>query len=182
MRILCTGLSGFIGSALYQRLVNSNHEIAAITRHQKFKDCINFQSDLQTIKAIEKDIISFEPDILIHLAWEGIPNFTYSNCLKNINASTQLFELVTNNTPCRKIISTGSCFEYGKRHGSCKEDEILNINSLFSWSKNTLTNYLKYLYINNSMEYFWFSVFYAYGPKQRSGSLIPSIINSVQKK
>lgn len=181
MRILCTGLSGFIGSALYSRLVNSNHEIAVITRQQNFNDCINFQSDLQSIKEIEKEIISFEPDILMHLAWEGIPDFTYSNCMKNVNASTQLFDLIANKTQCKKIISTGSCFEYGKQHGSCIENEILNINSLFSWSKNTLSNYLKYLHINNSIDYFWFRVFYAYGPKQRSGSLIPSIISSVQE-
>ena len=141
MRILCTGLSGFIGSALYSRLVNSNHEIAVITRQQNFNDCINFQSDLQSIKEIEKEIISFEPDILMHLAWEGIPDFTYSNCMKNVNASTQLFDLIANKTQCKKIISTGSCFEYGKQHGSCIENEILNINSLFSWSKNTLSNY-----------------------------------------
>lgn len=181
MRILCTGLSGFIGSALYPRLINSKHKIAVITRQKNFKNCINIQSDLQSVKDIEKEVISFNPDILLHLAWEGIPNFTYSNCMININTSTQLFELVANKTKCKKIISTGSCFEYGKHQGPCKEDEDLNINSLFSWSKNALTNYLKYLHINNDLDYFWFRVFYAYGPKQRAGSLIPTIISSVKE-
>ena len=39
--------------------------------------------DLKNIKKFKNKIRKFDPNTLIHLAWENIPNFNYLNSRKN---------------------------------------------------------------------------------------------------
>lgn len=55
MKILMTGSSGFIGSALTPRL-------------QKDFELHHLQSDLLDFKAVEQEVLSIQPDIVVHLA------------------------------------------------------------------------------------------------------------------
>ena len=79
---------------------------------------------------IKTKIIKFNPEIVIHLAWEGIPVLNYTNCYKNLKNSISFFDLIFRETLCKKIIISGSCLEYGKQYGLCKETSQTKINIL----------------------------------------------------
>ena len=80
MKIFITGATGFIGSALVKKLKSKKWKLLCIARNIE-------QTKLKTnnnIKFISFDIYSDKenlfrkygvPDILIHLAWSGLPNY-----------------------------------------------------------------------------------------------------------
>ena len=68
--------------------------------------------------------------------------------------------------------------EYGNAVGKCTENDFKKTNSFFSWSKNTLAEFLFIPDLERKFNIGWFRIFYAYGPGQRLGSLIPSVIRA----
>ena len=78
MNILVTGGSGFIGNHLLRALVQTNHNIACISR-QKLVDFDSIQlilGDLVLTAKMRQEIIEFEPDVIIYLSWQGIPDYS----------------------------------------------------------------------------------------------------------
>ncbi len=68
--------------------------------------------------------------------------------------------------------------EYGKNKGPCYEDDKTNIKSYFTWAKESLYTYLLLKSSEKNILLNWFRLFYVYGPGQKEGSLIPTLINS----
>ena len=54
---------------------------------------------------------TINPNIVIHLAWYGIPNFNKANCEKNFKISKNLIDATLQNKNCEKLIITGTCKE-----------------------------------------------------------------------
>ena len=80
-KILVTGATGFIGHHVVQWLVDHEYTVIATgTSEEKVKQFAWFRSvtflpcDYYTE---EKDFYEFfgKPDLLIHLAWKGLPNY-----------------------------------------------------------------------------------------------------------
>src|SRR3982751_5033168 len=86
MKILVTGATGFIGHYVINELLKRGHEpIASSSNEEKAKQASWYSS----VKYIAFDLTSFDPSIdyftffsrphlMIHLAWEGLPNYTSS--------------------------------------------------------------------------------------------------------
>jgi len=185
MRILITGSTGFIGTNLMNDLSkNIKYKFLIISKQKKkiYKNCYYINSDIKNINKYKNKIIKFNPDTVIHLAWEGIPILNKENSLKNLSMSLNFFNLVFKYTNCKKIIVTGSCFEYGKKFGKCKETDIEKIDSYFAWSKLSLFKFLKFSCNKNNISLFWLRLFYVYGDLQREESIIPLLIDSIQNK
>ena len=87
MRILVTGATGFIGLPLTRHLVRQGHEILALSRSPlRSEKFINWLSaDLSFPETYQDAIRSFEPEILIHLAWQDIPDFSFEKSENNLN-------------------------------------------------------------------------------------------------
>ena len=183
MNILITGSSGFIGKKLTKSLMKENFNLLTISRkkNKKLSDNHLFV-DLNNYTKIKKQIIKFNPEIVIHLAWQDLPNYSFDFQLINLNYSTSFFDFIAKETNCKKIIVSGSCWEYGKNKGVCVENQNGNINSYFAWAKVSLYEYLNLLCKKNFIDLYWLRIFFVYGPNQRSNSLIPSITNSLMNK
>jgi dTDP-6-deoxy-L-talose 4-dehydrogenase (NAD+) len=185
MRLLITGASGFIGKSLIERLQGCNHEVLALTRsglcHSFPENVKELLGDLGNLGAVRKEILQFNPDVLIHLAWQGIPDYGEATSKANLEYSINLIDFLLKETACSKIIVSGSCFEYAKLNGSCKEGEKTGVNSFFSWAKQTLCQYLEIKCKDRDVRWYWARIFYVYGPNQRAASLIPTLIQSFRQ-
>ena len=116
---------------------------------------------------IKKTIIRFSPRVCLHLAWDGIPDYSYEYSKRNLDNSLALINMLVNETECRKIIVSGSCWEHGQ--------------SFFAWAKNALHAYGSFFCAWHKVDFIWLRIFFAFGPGQKRGSLIPTVYEAVNK-
>tara|TARA_B100001964_G_C14239734_1_gene604342 strand:+ start:861 stop:2987 length:2127 start_codon:yes stop_codon:yes gene_type:complete len=178
LKILVTGGTGFIGKNLLKRLYLTDHKILVCSRNFKKKK-LNIEFVKYNVgDLLKKKIKIFKPEVIIHLAWEGIPNFSKKTCQINLQKNISFFNQILKLKSIKKIISSGSCAEYGDKKNNCLESFICKPNSYFSDAKIKTLDHLKKLSNKNNIEYVWLRLFFVYGPLQRNNSLIPSIINN----
>jgi nucleoside-diphosphate-sugar epimerase len=115
---------------------------------------------------------------LIHCAWRGLPDYSAEMCRWNFDFSQRLFQRAID-LDFDRIVGVGSCLEYGSLRGKVLENEVPLNPSAFGQTKLALSRELKELCSSHSVDYRWARIFYAYGPGQRSTSLIPSVVNDL---
>lgn len=177
MNILLTGSTGFIGSNLLKRISkNPKNKVLNLVRtnnHNIKNNNIKYlRCDLKKLKKYKSKIIKFNPEILIHLAWNKIPNFDYKTSKENEAMSIKLFKFLDKYTNTKSIIVSGSCFELYPPNNSYRH---------FINSKLNILKYLKQKKKEKRFDFQWLRIFYIYGPNQRKDSLIPYLINSINK-
>lgn len=185
MRILITGATGFLGKHVVDQVRAGGHNILAFslekdTNENNTKYIQWLYGDLGDVMSLKPAIRSFDPEVVIHLAWQGIPDYSEVVSRINLNNSIQLLDFVAEETNCKKIIVSGSCFEYGKNKGVCKESDPIQLKSFFSWAKYSLYQYLLLKCNQKEVELIWFRIFYVYGPGQRVGSLVPTLVRTLK--
>lgn len=195
MRILITGATGFLGRCATADLLKQGAEIAILTRNKSnIKNLMNLEKtgektgekataiegSLESLETCSKAIKDFNPDVCLHLAWEGIPDYSHEVSKKNLDQSIGLIDFLLKETNCNKFVVSGSCFEYGTASGSLAETADEENVSPIAWAKNTLKDYLALQCKEKNLSWVWFRIFYVYGPGQRSNSLIPSLFNAIR--
>lgn len=187
MRVLITGGSGFIGKSLlgFLAAASNEYQVLALTKsgtNPVSADNIEwFSCDLFNVLSWQAKVFSFKPEVVIHLAWEGIPDFSYEKCFLNLKRSISFGNTILSIGSVKKLIVTGSCFEYNKLTGICSETDVCKAKDYFTWAKNTLREYLTFESSKQNVLFGWARLFYVYGPFQRSGSLIPTIISNIKE-
>jgi nucleoside-diphosphate-sugar epimerase len=176
MNIVITGSSGFIGKRLLGFLSHyKKYKLLCITRSKskklKNKNVEYLKCNLNKIRDYAKKIINFNPDILIHLAWDKIPNFNKSNSKKNEIISKNLINFFALNTRIKNIIVSGSCFEIKPPDSQY---------TYFIKAKKNILKFLKKKAKKNNFNYYWLRFFYVYGPGQRRKSIIPYLLSSIK--
>src|SRR3990167_115402 len=185
MNILISGANGFIGRHVVDSIAG-NHNLALILRNlgsQGFKpdNVTNIIGSLENIAEVQKEIINYSPDACIHLAWDGIPDFSAKRSLSNLNLSVSLLDMLIENTNCKKYIITGSCYEYGNASGECRESDPAKFDSFIGWAKHSINQYATLRCLEKGLKLYWLRCFYVFGSGQRNASIIPSIISAFLK-
>jgi len=184
MRVLLTGASGFIGVPLLKKLSQEGHQVLALSRSipTKRENSIEWLGcDLSSPESYANKVKEFSPEVLIHLAWQDIPNFSLEKSRINLDQSLELISFVIELSTCRKIIVSGSCFELNQLQGECSEATQGKVKDHFTWAKNALYSWLNMMCKQKDIQLLWMRIFYAYGPHQRSESLIPSILTNLKQ-
>ena len=187
MRIFLTGATGFIGKHVFKRLYREGHTILLVSRDAKpnifglksFPKRVRvIRGDLQSMQKWESKVKKFRPDALIHLAWEGLPQANIELSIKNIEYSLRLFAFAAQNG-IKHIIGVGTQWEYGDRKGVAREDDALRPFNPLAAAKISLQYFGEALAKEKNTKFSWLRLFSVYGPGQRSGALIPSVVRSL---
>lgn len=174
MRIFVTGASGFIGRHLLQ--ASASHAWLCLTRRPNdlmartgaSADVQVLQGDLAQPELWLGDLERFAPDCCIHLAWEGLPDYSPERCQHNLALGGRLIDALAGANVGRVVVA-GSCWEYGAAEGAAAESQAPVDCGLFARSKHELRAHLE----STEMAWRWGRVFFAYGSGQRETSLIP---------
>jgi nucleoside-diphosphate-sugar epimerase len=186
MRILVAGGSGFLGKPFMQKMISGDHSVLALSRDavalEEKNNCPNIKwipGSLKLTPGAFDEVKNFAPEVIIDLAWEKIPDFSFETCLENLQNQLSFFNNIFELPSVKKVIVAGSCWEYNKNIGECIETDNYSSKDYFTWAKNTLRDFLQFDCLRKNISLAWVRVFYIYGPYQRSGSLIPAIIKAI---
>lgn len=180
MKIFITGCTGFIGQHLLKQLVG--HEILCLTRSPTTNiENVKVQfvvGDLRNCSTWALDLAKFAPDIAIHLAWQGLPDYSKEACELNISMSLKLLtSLIDANV--KRVVVAGSCFEYGLAEGELRESFPVETESDFAKAKLRILDEFDIACREAQIELVWSRIFYSFGPGQRDSSLLPSVYRSL---
>ena len=187
MRIILTGGTGFIGYPVLKNLIALNHEVLLLGRNFSLINNLKIKKirlDLNNFIDKKKEILDFKPEAVLHLAWQGIPDYSEQMSEVNFNNSLNFLNFLIENSECKKIIVPGSCWEYndGSILGQCSEDIKINPQKPFSIYKKKLFDQLINKTDKHKIIFNWLRLFYVYGPHQKKTSLIPMLIDSYLNK
>ena len=182
-KILVTGATGFIGHHVIKLLLEREYQVIATSVHLKkamvqpwFKQVKYIAFDLNNFNP-EIDYFKFfdEPDLLIHLAWEGLPNYKETfhleeNLPRHFSFLTNLIE-----HGLKDITVTGTCFEYGMKEGCLTESMECNPANPYAMAKDQLRKQLEALIPELAFNFKWLRLFYMFGEGQSPKSLISQL-------
>lgn len=182
-KVLVTGATGFIGNYVIKQLLLHNCTIVATSSSaEKAKACAWYNQvtykpfDFKAFNNTVNYIDYFEkPDAVIHLAWEGLPNykslFHFEDNLPRHYAF--LKNLVLNGV--EDITVTGTCFEYGMKEGQLREDMPAEPGNAYALAKDSLRRFLQQLQKLHHYNLKWVRLFYMFGKGQAPNSLFSQL-------
>ena len=187
-KILVTGATGFIGNyVIEQLLLNNNcHVIATSSNSQKAQltswydkvDYLPFN-----LKEFDNNVNYFEffnqPDLLIHLAWEGLPNYKADFHINENLPRHFIFIKNLIDHGLKDITVTGTCFEYGMQEGELSELIEPKPTNSYSIAKDTLRKKIAQLPHQDNINFKWVRLFYMYGSGQSPNSLLSQLDRSL---
>lgn len=189
-KILVTGATGFIGNYVMEELLRQGYSVTASSaieeKAQQFDWYPKVQYkplDLARLEA-DKDYYSYfnQPDILIHLAWEGLPNYKAAFHYE-VNLPRH-FAFLKNmlDGGLEHLVVTGTCFEYGMHEGMLSEDMPANPANAYAMAKDGLRKMLEAYGAVNPFDFKWIRLFYMYGKGQNPNSLLSQLQKALDEK
>ena len=179
MKILVTGATGFVGQHVVRWLVNHGYSVTATGTSTEKAKAFDWFDKVTFIPcdyfAEDKNYYEFfgEPDLLIHLAWKGLPNYMMRFHMEENLPVEMRFLRSFAESQKTKIAATGTCYEYGVVDGCIAEDHPTNPNTVYSAAKDALRRYVEFLASEFGISWNWIRLFFLYGEGQSPKSLLP---------
>lgn len=183
MKIAVTGATGFIGQHVLKRLSQEPVNITAVGRTPKKWNGIGKFVEMDLAEIPSKPYAELgHPDILLHLAWEGLPNYHSLHHFETELPRHYSFlkSMIMAGLP--HLVVVGTCLEYGMQNGPLTEPLTPNPKTSYGFAKNTLRNQLEYLTAKSkSTELTWARLFYLWGEGQAATSIYPTLSAAVAR-
>ena len=160
LKVLVTGVTGFIGSHLAAELVKRNYEVYGLVKHVPSRDQRVFKEFLGDVNLLNGDTTSFlsmlnalksiNPDVVVHLAalspvrvsFERPFESMQANLIGTMNIAHSILELPDSNN--RRLIAASTAEVYGlQTEQPVREDTVLNPTSPYAVAKAAIDMYLR---------------------------------------
>lgn len=190
VKVLVTGATGFIGNYVIHELLKHNVEIIATARSKEhasgndwFQHVQFISFDFTNFNASENYFEYFnKPDIVIHLAWQGLPNYKSDfHLTENLPRQFAFLQNIIKHG-LKSLTVTGTCFEYGMKQGILSEDMDTEPANPYAKAKDELRKQLTELKKQNDFSFKWVRLFYMYGKGQNPNSLFSQLDRAIENK
>lgn len=184
IKVAVTGASGFIGQHVLNDLNNLSVEVVAITRskHANLPTLVNglwVEFDLQNPPENVFSLMG-NPDVLIHLAWQGLPNYKSLHHFESELPVQYDFLSTLIKEGLQSIVVVGTCFEYGMQSNLLSEKLNTNPSNPYGFAKDCLRKQLEFLKTQYNFKLTWARLFYLYGDGQSDSSIYPQLKRAIQ--
>jgi nucleoside-diphosphate-sugar epimerase len=186
LKILITGVTGFIGSNVASHLANENHEIYGLTRNEGYNWRLADQKD--RIRLVRSDVSSYEktysafedikPDGIINCSQYGAyPTEKCNRAMFHTNIEG-LYNILDIGAKFNAswLINCGTSFEYAGSKENIGESVPSNPNSYYGVFKSMGTNMLDVYSKMVNTKLMTLRIFQAYGPLESKGRLVPYLL------
>lgn len=185
--ILITGITGFLGSHIAEKLVNNFNVIGLKRKNSNVWRCEEFKDkviwiDIDGDKDYIKELTNYFIDTIIHGAWIGVESNErddWSIQAKNIQFLTELLQ-VAKETAVNKFVFLGSQAEYGNINGIVSEGQVCAALNAYGSVKLACLEILKTFSNNNNINWVWLRLFSLFGEKENETWLFPSLIEKIK--
>ena len=184
IKVAVTGASGFLGQHVLNYLNNLSVDVVAITRlkHANLPKLVNglwVEFDLQNPPENMFSLMG-NPDVLIHLAWQGLPNYKSLHHFESELPVQYDFLSTLIKEGLQSIVVVGTCFEYGMQSNSLSEKLNTNPSNPYGFAKDCLRKQLEFLKTQYNFKLTWTRLFYLYGDGQSDSSIYPQLKRAIQ--
>jgi len=183
VKIAITGATGFIGRHVVTELQNHPVDVVTVGRRSpspgKAKKVRHFGLDLEACPTDAYREMG-SPEVLIHLAWSGLEDFSSPLHLEQElpRHETFLTDMLAAGLPA--LLVTGTCLEYGLQSGGLAESAETQPVTAYAIAKDKLRRRLQRYQDEHPFSLCWSRVFYPYGDGQAPGSLLPQLRRAVE--
>jgi dTDP-6-deoxy-L-talose 4-dehydrogenase (NAD+) len=186
MKVAVTGASGFIGQYVVAELERRsiNPIIICLPDSIISKDLSKLSKviiDIRDPPATSFDLMG-QPDVLIHLAWGGLPNYKSLHHFEEELPAQYRFLKGVIESGLKNLLVTGTCFEYGMTSGLLNEDLETHPTNPYGFAKDTLRRQLEYLQQIKGFNMTWTRLFYTYGDGQSPKALFSQLKKAIEQK
>lgn len=185
MKVAVSGATGFIGRHVLAELESRSAEAIALVRPTSEKPIERSNCRVVELDLHEAPSNSFElmgrPDVLIHLAWSGLPNYNSLHHFEQELPAQYRFLKSLVESGLQNIVVAGTCFEYGMQSGPLSEDVAPHPSNPYGFAKNALRCQLEYLKSAHLFHLTWARLFYLYGKGQAESSLLPQLMKADER-
>ena len=185
MKIAVTGATGFIGLHVLEELTSHDVELVAVAQPNRknlpvLKNGYWVYIDIANPPTRVYEKIN-KPDIVIHLAWHGLPNYRSLHHFETELPLQYEFlkQLITQGL--NSLVVTGTCFEYGMQSGPLSEETQTRPVTPYGYSKDALRRQLMFIQEVYPFNLTWARLFYIYGDGQTKNSLFAQLKKAVQQ-
>jgi dTDP-6-deoxy-L-talose 4-dehydrogenase (NAD+) len=195
-RILITGSTGFIGSAVLRQALAAGHEVGVLLRPGHAAPRTDSPASTSpaspAVTALTgsmaqppwEDLRRFSPDTLIHCAWIATPGVYLESPENELHAQwSEALALGLVEQGLRQLVVLGTCIEY--RMGSARLHETetpLEPTTPYARAKDQLRRRLvEQLADHPGVRMAWGRVFYPYGEGEHPARLCSSLISSLRR-
>lgn len=183
MRLLVTGGSGFLGSAVARHALAAGHDVAILSRQPAVaagtKGSVPISGDLAAPPW--QAIADFRPESVLHAAWIATPGVylespTNADWVRwSLAFATRLPDLGV-----RHLTVLGTCIEYAITGKPLREGETpLAPASPYARAKAELHSALVSAFAGTDTGLAWARIFYPYGPNEHPARLASSLLSRV---
>ncbi|MFT3679337.1 MAG: NAD-dependent epimerase/dehydratase family protein [Ferruginibacter sp.] len=187
-KVLVTGATGFIGNYVVEELLKRGYAVVTTSASAEkaaaaawYGRVVNVPFNFNDFDD-DTDYFSFfqQPGKMIHLAWEGLPNYKDNFHLsKNLPLQKAFLSNLLRHG-LKDITVTGTCFEYGMKEGRLSEMMETEPANPYAVAKDQLRIYLEQLAPSLNCSFKWVRLFYMYGKGQSPKSLISQLDKAVE--
>lgn len=177
MKVAVTGASGFIGRHVVAELARHDVDVVAVARRADATWDGRVQPvalDLLDTPAEAYERLGW-PDLLIHLAWGGLPNYRSLHHFETELPAHYRFLKGMVEAGLPALLVSGTCFEYGMQSGCLGEDLSPRPDNPYGYAKDSLRRQLQFLQQTYPFALTWARLFYLYGEGQAGNSLYPQL-------
>jgi len=184
VKVAVTGATGFVG----------RHVVAELERRGLFAVLLCRAETVLPSHFLAHTVVRFdlrelpenafsalgEPDVLIHLAWGGLPNYNSLHHFEEELPAQYRFLKRLIEAGLMNLVVTGTCFEYGMKSGLLCEDAEARPANPYGFAKDALRHQLEFLRQTSRFNLTWARLFYLHGEGQAESSLLPQLKRAVK--
>lgn len=189
-RVIITGATGAVGTALIQEMIKNDIEVLVFCREGSERNkqipehplVEKLYCDLSQLSEIQNDT-GKEYDVFYHFAWSGTTGAARNDMyLQNQNVKYALDAVsVAKRFGCTTFIGAGSQAEYGRFEGKLKPDTPTFPEMGYGIGKLCAGQMTREYAHSLGLKHIWTRILSIYGPNDGKQSMVMSTINALKQ-